>query len=74
MDMKAIDISISGDFNITIMNDENSGDSTSNKNHDGPGQTTDHPLQKTTADVRQMNDIDTMTQNGELSNVKNGKC
>ena len=52
MDMKAIDISISGDFNITIMNDENSGDSTSDKNHGTPGQTTDHPLQKTTADVR----------------------
>ena len=52
MDMKAIDISISGDFNITIMNDENSGDGTIDKNHGTPGETTDHPLQKTTADVR----------------------
>ena len=57
MDMKAIDISISGDFNITIMNDENSGDSI-DKNHGIPGQTTDHPLQRSTSDVRQMNDID----------------
>ena len=51
MDMKAIDISISGDFNITIMNDENSGDSI-NKNHGIPGQTTDHPIQRATSDVR----------------------
>ena len=42
MDMKAIDISIDGDFNITIMNDENSGDSTIDKNHGIPGKTTDH--------------------------------
>ena len=51
MDMKAIDISISGDFNITIMNDENSGDSTIDKNHGIPHQTTDHPLQRSTSDV-----------------------
>ena len=58
MAMKAIDISISGDFNITIMNDENSGDSI-DKNHGIPGQTTqwrplttDHPIQRATSDVR----------------------
>merc|ERR1711974_437261 len=34
MNMKAIDISVEGDFNITIINDENSGDSTTHENQD----------------------------------------
>ena len=34
MKMKTIDFSVEGDFNITIINDENSGDSTTDENHD----------------------------------------